>query len=53
MTGGRMDKKQTATLLEAAGVLLTSIGAAVWSVPAGFVVAGVGAVLFGVALERD
>jgi hypothetical protein len=39
--------------LEAAGVLLTTVGVAVWSIAAGFIAAGLGAILFGVALERD
>lgn len=53
MTGGRMDKKRAALLLEAAGVASTTAGVAIWSVAAGFVVAGIGSVLFGIALERD
>ena len=41
-----------ATALQIAGVLLVAVGAAIVSFPAGLILAGIGALLFGVALER-
>jgi|DEB0MinimDraft_6_1074348.scaffolds.fasta_scaffold118572_2 hypothetical protein len=48
-----MTKRTIAILLQAGGVVSASIGAGLAHPAAGFMVAGVGAVLFGVALERD
>jgi len=48
-----MSRVQVATLLQAFGVVSMAIGAGVAHVAAGFIVAGVGLVLFGVSLERD
>jgi hypothetical protein len=41
-----------ATILQASGVALVALGVAFIFPPAGLIVAGVGAVLFGLALER-
>jgi hypothetical protein len=41
-----------ATVLQAVGVAVVSIGVGLWLLPAGVVVAGLGFVLFGLALER-
>lgn len=41
-----------ATILEAVGLVIVSLGVALWSVPAGLVVAGLGVVAFGLALEK-
>jgi len=41
-----------ATGLQAAGIAVVSIGVGLWFPPAGVVVAGIGIVLFGLALER-
>lgn len=41
-----------ATVLQAVGVAVVSLGAGLWFPPAGVIVAGVGIVLFGLALER-
>lgn len=41
-----------ATVLQAVGVAVVSVGVGLWFAPAGVVVAGVGCVLFGLALER-
>jgi hypothetical protein len=48
-----MTKRTIAILLQASGVVSTAIGAGLAHPAAGFTVAGVGVVLFGVALERD
>jgi len=39
--------------LQVFGIVSASIGAGIAHIAAGFIVGGVGAVLFGVALERD
>jgi hypothetical protein len=41
-----------ATVLQAAGLAVVAIGVGLWFVPAGIIVAGVGCLLFGLALER-
>ncbi len=41
-----------ATTLQAAGLAVIALGVGLWFVPAGIIVAGVGALLFGLALER-
>jgi hypothetical protein len=41
-----------ATVLQAVGITVVSLGVGLWFPPAGVVVAGVGIVLFGLALER-
>jgi hypothetical protein len=43
---------KVATVIQAFGLGLVTAGAALLSVPAGFVVGGLAVVLFGVALER-
>ena len=47
-----MRKPDTATLLEAAGLLMVAIGAGVAYLAAGFIIAGIGLVAFGIATER-
>ena len=42
-----------ATSLQIAGICLVSVGVGLWFLPAGIIVAGVGLVLFGLALERS
>lgn len=42
-----------ATVLQATGIAFVAIGVGLWFIPAGIVVAGVGMVLFGLALERS
>ena len=42
-----------ATILQATGIAFVAVGVGLWFVPAGIVVAGVGMVLFGLALERN
>lgn len=49
----KMRKISTAITLEIAGVLAISVGAALIYLAAGFIVAGVGMVAFGVAGERN
>jgi hypothetical protein len=41
-----------ATVLQAAGLAVVAIGVGLWFVPAGIIVAGIGCLLFGLALER-
>lgn len=41
-----------ATILQVAGITLVSVGVGLWFLPAGVVVAGLGLVLFGIAIER-
>jgi hypothetical protein len=41
-----------ATIMQATGVAVAAIGVGLWFMPAGLVVAGVGMVLFGMAIER-
>lgn len=41
-----------ATILQAVGIALVSIGFGIWLLPAGVIVAGAGFILFGLALER-
>jgi hypothetical protein len=41
-----------ATIMQATGVAVVAIGVGLWFVPAGLVVAGVGMMLFGMAIER-
>jgi hypothetical protein len=41
-----------ATILQAAGVAVVALGVGLWFAPAGVIAAGVGLVLFGLALER-
>jgi hypothetical protein len=41
-----------ATILQASGIALVSIGVGLWFFPAGVIVAGLGCVLFGLAMER-
>jgi hypothetical protein len=41
-----------ATILQATGIAVVALGVGLWFIPAGVVVAGVGMVLFGLALER-
>ena len=47
-----MSKNHVALFLEVVGLASVVVGAALWSVVAGFVVAGVALVLFGLAVER-
>lgn len=47
-----MSKNHVALLLEVAGLVSLTVGAALFSVIAGLVVAGVALVLFGLAVER-
>jgi hypothetical protein len=42
-----------ANVLQIGGIVAIAVGAGLVFVPAGLIVAGVGAVLFGLALERD
>jgi len=49
----KMRKISTAVALEITGVLAISVGAALIYLAAGFIVAGVGMVAFGVAGERN
>lgn len=42
-----------ANVLQIAGIAAIAVGAGLIFVPAGIVAAGIGAVLFGLALERD
>ena len=48
-----MRKISTAVALEITGVLAVSVGAALVYLAAGFIVAGIGMVAFGVAGERN
>lgn len=41
-----------ATILQASGIAVVALGVGLWFPPAGIVVLGVGAVLFGIAMER-
>ena len=41
-----------AALTQAAGILLVSVGAGLWSLSAGLIVGGIGVLAFGLALER-
>ena len=50
--GLRPTRDELATILEALGVLVISAGVAGLSLAAGLVVLGIGALVFGVALER-
>jgi hypothetical protein len=43
----------TATIMQAAGATLISIGAGLVFIPAGLIIAGVFAVAFGISLERN
>jgi hypothetical protein len=47
-----MHRNNIATGLEAGGIVVTAAGAAMIFAPLGLLVLGVGAVIFGVALER-
>ena len=47
-----MSKNHVALFLEVLGLVSVSVGAALWSVVAGFVVAGLALVVFGLAVER-
>ena len=42
-----------ANVLQVGGLIAVAVGAGLVFVPAGLIVAGVGAVLFGLALERE
>ena len=42
-----------ANVLQIGGLIAVAVGAGLVFVPAGLIVAGVGAVLFGLALERE
>jgi hypothetical protein len=42
-----------ATILQIAGIGLVALGAGLWLPPLGVVVAGIGVLLFGLALERS
>lgn len=41
-----------ATIFQALGVAITSVGIGLWFPPAGVIAFGVGMVLFGIAMER-
>lgn len=41
-----------ATILQATGITVIAFGVGLWFLPAGIVVLGAGAVLFGIAMER-
>jgi hypothetical protein len=41
-----------ATILQVVGISLVSVGVGLWFLPAGIIVAGLGFVLFGIAIER-
>jgi len=43
----------TATILQIAGATLISVGAALVYLPLGIILAGISALLFGIALERS
>ena len=47
-----MSKNHAALVLEVLGLVSITAGAALWSLVAGLVVAGVSLVLFGLAVER-
>jgi len=40
------------SIVQAVGILLVAAGAAMWSVPVGVVLLGVGVLAFGLAMER-
>ena len=40
------------SVLQAVGILTVAVGVGLWSVPAGFVVVGLGLLAFGLAAER-
>ena len=42
-----------ANVLQVGGLIAVAVGAGLVFVPAGLIVAGIGAVLFGLALERE
>ena len=42
-----------ATILQITGIAIVAVGAGLAWLPAGFIVAGLGCVLFGLALERS
>jgi hypothetical protein len=42
-----------ANVLQVGGLIAVAVGAGLVFVPAGLIVAGVGAILFGLALERE
>jgi hypothetical protein len=46
-------KKYAASIIQAAGALVASLGVALVYAPAGVILAGVSAVVFGVAMERN
>lgn len=48
-----MSKRTLATALQIGGLVSSAIGAGLAHLAAGFITAGVGAVLLGIALERD
>lgn len=41
-----------ATILQALGIATIAVGAGLWLPPLGIIIAGIGMVLFGLALER-
>ena len=41
-----------ASAVQAVGILLVAAGAALWSLPVGVIVLGVGVLAFGLAMER-
>lgn len=41
-----------ATIFQAVGLAIVSLGVGLWSVPAGLVVAGLGVLAFGLALDK-
>lgn len=43
----------TATVLQAIGIATIAVGFGFWLLPVGIIVAGIGMVLFGLALERS
>ena len=40
------------TVLQSVGLAVVSVGAGLWFLPAGFIVAGIGLVALGIAYER-
>jgi hypothetical protein len=48
-----MSRRIVATALQVSGLVSSAIGAGLAHPAAGFITAGVGAVLLGIALERD
>lgn len=40
------------SILQVAGIAVVALGISIWSIPAGVIALGLGAVLIGIALER-